>query len=97
MLIVTDSFATPWAVAHQAPLTMGFPRQEYWAMLPFPSPGDFPVGLNMCLLLWQAGSLPLTTREAHTNGQKSLIIEKCKSNQVSPLSSEKDHHQKVYK
>ena len=33
-------FATPWTVAHQAPLTMGFPRQESWSGLPFPSPGD---------------------------------------------------------
>ena len=31
---------TPWTVAHQAPLLMGFPRQEYWGGLPFPSPGD---------------------------------------------------------
>ena len=31
--------ATPWTVAHQAPLSMGFPRQEYWSGLPFPSPG----------------------------------------------------------
>ena len=29
-------FATPWTVAHQAPLPMGFPRQEYWSDLPFP-------------------------------------------------------------
>ena len=35
-------FATPWTVAHQAPLSMGFPRQEYWRGLPFPSPGIFP-------------------------------------------------------
>ena len=33
-------FATPWTVAHQAPLSMGFSRQEYWRGLPFPSPGD---------------------------------------------------------
>ena len=31
---------TPWTVANQAPLSMGFPRQEYWIGLPFPSPGD---------------------------------------------------------
>ena len=31
-------FETPWTVASQAPLSMGFPRQEYWSMLPFPSP-----------------------------------------------------------
>ena len=35
-------FVTPWTVAHQAPLSMGFSRQEYWSRLPFPSPGDFP-------------------------------------------------------
>ena len=31
-----------WTVAHQAPLFIGFPRQEYWSVLPFPSPGDLP-------------------------------------------------------
>ena len=36
---MSDSFATPWTVARQAPLSMGFPRQEYWSGLPFPSPG----------------------------------------------------------
>ena len=35
-------FATPWTVARQTPLSMGFPRQEYWSGLPFPSPGDLP-------------------------------------------------------
>ena len=35
-------FATPWTVAHQAFLSMGFSRQEYWSGLPFPSPGDLP-------------------------------------------------------
>ena len=34
--------ATLWTVAHQAPLSMGFPRQEYWSGLPFPSLGDLP-------------------------------------------------------
>ena len=33
---------TPWTVAHQAPLSMGFSRQEYWSGFPFPSPGDLP-------------------------------------------------------
>ena len=33
-------FATPWTVAHQAPLSMGSSRQEYWSGLPFPPPGD---------------------------------------------------------
>ena len=35
-------FATPWTVAYQAPLSMGFSRQECWSRLPFPSPGDLP-------------------------------------------------------
>ena len=33
---------TPWPVAHQAPPSLGFSRQEYWSGLPFPSPGDLP-------------------------------------------------------
>ena len=35
-------FCDPWTVAHQAPLSRGFPRQEYWSGFSFPSPGDFP-------------------------------------------------------
>ena len=35
-------FATPWTVAYQAPLSMGFSRQQSWSGLPFPSPGDLP-------------------------------------------------------
>ena len=35
-------FATPWTVARQAPLSMGFCRQEHWSGWPFPSPGDLP-------------------------------------------------------
>ena len=35
-------FATTWTIAHQAPLSMGFSRQEYWSELPFSSPGDLP-------------------------------------------------------
>ena len=38
---VSDS-ATPWTVAQQAPLSMGFFRQEHWSGLPFPPPGDLP-------------------------------------------------------
>ena len=39
-------FVTPWIVAHQAPPSMGLPRQEYWSGLPFPSPGDIPWDLT---------------------------------------------------
>ena len=52
-------------IAHQAPLSMGFSRQEYWSGLPCLPPGDLPdPGIELmshvsCLLHWQAGSLPL--------------------------------------
>ena len=39
---MSDSFVTPWTIAHQAPLSMGFPKQEYWSGLLFPDPGDLP-------------------------------------------------------
>ena len=42
MLSHVQLFATLWTVAHQAPLSMGLSRQEYWSGVPFPSPGDLP-------------------------------------------------------
>ena len=41
-LVVSDPLRPPWTVAHQAPLSMGFSRQEYWSGVPFPSPEDLP-------------------------------------------------------
>ena len=56
-------FATPWTIAHQAPLSMGFSSQEYWSGLLCPSPGIFPTqGSNphlSHLRHWQVSSLPL--------------------------------------
>ena len=43
VLSCVQLFETPWAVARQAPLSMGFFRQESWSELPFPTPGDLPV------------------------------------------------------
>ena len=40
--VVSDSFANPWTVACQAPLSVGLSRQEFWSGLPFPTPGDLP-------------------------------------------------------
>ena len=40
MLNKVQLFTIPWTVAHQAPLSMEFSRQEYWSGLPFPPPGD---------------------------------------------------------
>ena len=54
---------TPWTVAHQAPLSMGFSRQEYWSRLPFPLPEDLPdPGIEPTSLTsptFAGGSLPL--------------------------------------
>ena len=41
-LVSSDSFVTPWTVAHQAPLSMAFPGQKYWSGLSFPSLGNLP-------------------------------------------------------
>ena len=52
--------ATPWTVAHQAPLSMGFSRQEQCSGLPCPSPGDLPdPGIEPTSPALQVGSLPL--------------------------------------
>ena len=51
MLSYSQLFVTPWIVACQAPLSMGFPRQEYWSGFPSPSPGDLPnPGIKPALL-----------------------------------------------
>ena len=54
--VMSDS-AKPWTAAHQAPLSMGSSRQEYWSGLPYPPPGDLPKpGIKQCflhLLHWQ--------------------------------------------
>ena len=55
-LVVSDS-ATPWTVAHKAPLSMGFSRQEYWIGLPFPSSGDLDPGVEPGSPALQAVSL----------------------------------------
>jgi len=50
-------FATPWTVAHQAPLPMGFSRQEYWSGLPCHPPGNLPdPGIKPKSLALQADS-----------------------------------------
>ena len=58
---MSDSFVTPWSVASQAPLSMGFPSKEHWSGLPFPSPGDLPDPRSKPFLLhWQVDSLQLS-------------------------------------
>ena len=57
----TNDSVTPWTVAHEAPLSMGLPRQEYWSGLSFPSPGDLPdPGIETASPALQADSLLLS-------------------------------------
>ena len=63
--LVTQScpalFVTPWTVADQAPLSMGFSRQEYCSGLPFPFPRDLPdLGIKFRFPALTGGSLPLS-------------------------------------
>ena len=52
--VVSDSFATPWTVARQAPLSMGFSRQEYWSGLPCTPPGGLPdLGIKPASPAWR--------------------------------------------
>ena len=66
--VMSDS-ATPWTVVLQAPLSMGFPRQEYWSGLPLPLPEDLPnPGIEPGSSALQADSLP-----SELKGSTSLI------------------------
>ena len=59
LLSCVQLFATPWTVAYQASLSVGFPRQEYWSGLPLPSPGDLPdPEIQPRSLTLQADALP---------------------------------------
>ena len=61
------TLATPWTVACQAPLSMGFSRQEYWSGLPFPSPEDPPnPGIKPWSPALQADSLPTELQGEHS-------------------------------
>ena len=70
-------FATPWSVAYQASLSMGFSRQEYWSGLPFPSPGDLPnPGIKPRSPALQADALPSEPpgKPLSTDIQKEMIL-----------------------
>ena len=59
LLTHVQLFLTPWTIAHQAPLSRGFSRQEYWSGLLFPSPGDLPdPGIKPGSPILQADSSP---------------------------------------
>ena len=70
---MSDTFATPWTVAHQASLSVRFPRQEYWNGLSFPSTGDrSDPGIELVSLALAADSLPLSHQRSPMNGVSAL-------------------------
>ena len=82
---------TPWMVALQAPLSMRFFRQDHWNGLPFPPPGDLPTqGPNphlLCLLHWQASSLPLAPpgRSNVGNDNYYFVVHRCFQNILTAI------------
>ena len=67
---MSDSFVTPWTVNLPGFSIHGISRQEYWSVLPFPSPGDLPnPGNEPMSPAWQVGSLPLS----HLGSPKLLL------------------------
>ena len=73
--IMSDSFAMPWTAAHQTPLSLGFPRQEYWHGLPFPSPEDnADPGIEPVPPALQADSLPAEPSRKYMEG---VLVLKC--------------------
>ena len=62
---MSNSFVSPWNVDRQAPLSMGFPRQEHWSGLPIPPPGDLPnPGIKPASPALQVGFLLLSHQES---------------------------------
>ena len=67
---------TPWTIVRQSPLSMGFPKQEYWSELPFPSPGDLPdPRIELAFPALQLSSLPLS-HQGSPNQEVVLFKEK---------------------
>ena len=68
-------FVTPWTVAYEAALSMGFSRQEYWSGLPFPSPGDLSdPGIKLVSSALQAYALPSKPPGLHIYTRTPLIL-----------------------
>ena len=73
----TYLFATPWTVARQAPLSLGFSRQEYWSGLPFPPPGDLPdPGIELVSPMSPASAGGFFTTSANWESQ-GLVTQWC--------------------
>ena len=80
-VLVTQSCPTPWTVAHQAPLSVEFPKQKYWSGLPFPSPGESSRPRDQthvsftgrCILYhWATREAPQSIRDSH-NWERACV------------------------
>ena len=81
-------FATPWTVAHQAPLSMGFCRQEDWSGLPFSSPGDLPnPGIKPGSPTLQADTFPSEPPGKTKNSHSEVALTLCDPMDCSLLGS----------
>ena len=69
-------FAILWTIARQSPMSMGFPRQEYWSGLPCPPPGDLPDPGKISCISWnrQVESSPLTTQETNRGPKTETLL-----------------------
>ena len=89
----------PWTVARQAPLSMGFSRQEYWSGLPCPSPEDLTdPGIERTSPLFQGHSLPLQCVGSPdlSQAQSNLCSSRKCSSPVPPVASNStEHHQSI--
>ena len=82
------TLVTPWTVACQAPLSMGFSRQEYWSGLPFPSPGDLPdPGIEPASPALQADSYQLSYEGSPSSVRSLKKQESSKKKSTSALLS----------
>ena len=98
-LVVSNSFVTPWTIAHQASLSMGFPKQEYWSGLPFPTPRESSRPRNRAriflhLLHWQMDSLPLHHLGSTIYINSGVTFEN--SDIDSPINLNKKQHWLLY-
>ena len=99
-------FVTLWTVAHQAPLSMGLSKEEYWTGLPCPSPEDLPnagtePASRMSSALasryvttsatWEAHFVYTYTKTCISYSVLYLAAPQCHSSSAQPLTSKKDH------
>ena len=79
--VVSNSFVTPWTVAHQLPLSMRFSKQEYWSGVPFPSPRDLPYpGIELKFSVSPALTGRLFTTEPPVESLILMIVNSFRAN-----------------